>query len=174
MAPAQLHRSRDLVVLPAALLLAAAPAYAQDPALRASAPGATPLPSPVVVPLDADSLARHRHVPLPPPTPSAPLSCSGVPLADLLDGAGVLQAGTTGPSPPPRYVLAASEDGRRVLFSLAELDPSTGDTHAFVVDHCESHAGQSPRLALQLLTSDRGRSGRNLDHVASITVVTAP
>lgn len=129
-------------------------------------------PSPLVVPLDAATLAALPREALPPDPRDGPGRCEGVALHVLLRAAGALPGGSGGDL--DRYVLVAASDGGRALFSLAELLPAHGATGVFVADRCDGAplpAGAGP---LRLSIPATPRSARALRGVVAITVVAAP
>ncbi len=138
------------------------------PRLRASSPRAA---SPHVVPLDDGALARARTTDVQVAFGGRPVACRAVPVDALLQDAGVLPAGSGG----ARYVLATARDGRRVLFSLGELDPRGGGRRVVVTRDCDdggNGAGTGRRRVL--LALDDATPARRLDGVDALVVVAAP
>ncbi|QCO67171.1 hypothetical protein E5843_04145 [Luteimonas yindakuii] len=146
---------------------------AHDPRLRASVPRAPAVPSPVAVPLDAMTLSSVPRRRITARAAERTLHCEGVPLFELLRATGSVPAGPLHGPQLSRYVLAQARDGRRVLFSLAELDPAPGGPAIDVVDRCN---GDVPGLAdapLLLVDGDLD-DARSLSGLHTLTVVVAP
>lgn len=100
-----------------------------------------------------------------------PVACRAVQVDALLQDAGVLPAESGG----ARYVLATTRDGRRVLFSLGELDPRGGGRRVVVTRDCDDDgngAGTGRRRVL--LALDDATPSRRLDGVDALLVVAAP
>lgn len=154
---------------------AAAPSTPRhDPRLRASPPRPPAVPSPVAVPLDAATLSRLPRSPVQARVRDRTLRCEGVPLVALLRAGGAMpEAPLHGPH-LARYVLADGRDGARVVFSLAELDPHTGNRAAWVVDRCDGAALDADSGPLRLLVPDDARAVRGVRQLEAITVVVAP
>jgi len=157
-----------------ALLPAAAHDHAQDPALRASQPEPPGIASPVPVSLDDATLAALPRESVSARVHEATLHCEGVPLVALLRASGAIPEGRLGSPHLARYVLADARDGYRVLFSLAELDPGTGNRAAYVVDRCDGKALGDDTGPLRLLVPDDVRPARGVRQLDAITVVVAP
>jgi hypothetical protein len=132
------------------------------PRLRASPPRAA---SPVVVPAGAEVLAQARAVDVRVDVDGRATACRAVALATLLDRAGVF--GTS--AGDARYVLAVSGDGRRVLFSLAELDPRAGARRVMITRDCDGGGGAGVLHAL-----DDATPARRLAGIDALVVVMAP
>lgn len=149
-------------------------AHGQDPALRASQPPPPVIASPVSIPLDAsrlDGLARHAVVAR---VHEAELHCEGVALIDLLRANGAIPEGRLDSPHLARYVQVDARDGFRVLFSLAELDPGTGDRAAWVVDRCDGQPLDDATGPLRLLVPGDARGARSVRQLDAINVVVAP
>lgn len=174
------HARPSPVPLAGACLLALLPClalahdHAQDPDLRASSPAPTEIASPVTVPLDAATLGALERQPVEARVHEATLHCEGVPLVALLRASGAIPEGRLGSPHLARYVLASARDGYRVLFSLAELDPGTGDRAAFVVDRCDGQALDDEAGPLRLLVPGDVRAARSVRQLDALTVVVAP
>lgn len=148
--------------------------HAQDPSLRASPPAAPEIASPVTVPLDATTLAAPPRQPVSARVHATTLQCEGVALVDLLRASGAIPEGRLGSAHLARYVLAGARDGYRVVFSLAELDPGTGNRGVFVVDRCDGRALSTDDGPLRLLVPGDVRAARSVRQLDSLNVVVAP
>jgi hypothetical protein len=147
---------------------------AVSPHQHASTPQPPVLPSPLSIPLDADTLAT-----LPRETVSAVLNdrtlhCEGIPLVSLLRSADALPAQPIAGEALSRYVLVTARDGHRVLYSLAELEPSLGNHAVFLVDRCEGGPLDDEDGPLRLIAPHEFSDARWVRRVRWITVVTAP
>lgn len=149
-------------------------AAAQDPHLRASPPEAPAIRSPVAVPLEPAALAALPREAVSARVHETELACEGVPLFALLRASGAIPEGALRSAQLSRYVLVDARDGYRVLFSLAELDPSTGRRGAWLVDRCNGAALDDKDGPLRLLVPDDARAARSVRQVESISVVVAP
>lgn len=179
------HKTLLVAALPLLLAACAAtPARAQSPAPhdhaqshapestgRASEPVAR---SPLAVPLDAATLARLPRERLQASAHGKPLDCEGVALPALLRLAGALPAERLPGAQLARYVLVDARDGYRVLYSLAELDPGTGNAKVLLVDRCNGTPLPDNDGPLRLLAPGDVRPARWVRQVKSITVVDAP
>lgn len=146
-----------------------APAPRADPRLRASSPRP---PSPVVVPMDGDALARVPAMEMDVSFGRRHTACRVVAVHRLLEDARLLPV--TAPAGLERYVLAIAGDGRRVLFSLAELDPHTGGRRVVVTRDCNGGSGEGRGRGRVLLALDDATAARRLDGVETLVVVAAP
>lgn len=172
-APLPAHGPRDL---PARTAVDDRPApvaraVAGTPPLRASLPRSA---SPVVVPLDATALSTLPRETVAATTNGQAVTCNGIPLAALLRAAGAMSASPLRDDQLDRYVQVDARDGRRALFSLAELDASLGANPVFVVDRCDGAPLTAADGPLRLLAPREPRAARSLRQVRAITVVAAP
>ena len=170
-ATADTARDPGAVVVDAPAQPAALP---HDPRLHAAPPQATALPSPVVVPLDAGTLAALPRVPVAATTHDQALRCEGVALAALMQAAGAMPAGPLRGSQLGRYVQVDARDGYRAVFALAEFDPTLGNRAAFLVDRCEGKPLDERSGPLRLVVPGEARAARSVRQVRAITVVVAP
>ena len=98
----------------------------------------------------------------------------GVPLEELLRRAGVPQGQQLkGPS-MATYVIAAADDGYRVVFSLAELDSGILDSEVIVADTMDSAPLAAKDGPFRIVAPREKRPARWVRMLKSITVVTAP
>ncbi|WP_407352545.1 hypothetical protein [Luteimonas sp. R10] len=150
------------------------PQRVHDPTLRASAPRPPEVPSPVAVPLDAAARSRLPRERVRAEVNDEALQCEGVSLAELLRrNERAMPQRLHGPH-LARYVLATARDGRRALFSLAELDPATGSTRAYVVDRCGGAPLDRATGPLRLLVPSGGNAARNVRQLLAVAVIVAP
>ncbi|RYZ71210.1 MAG: molybdopterin-binding protein [Lysobacteraceae bacterium] len=145
-----------------------------SPHQHASSPQPGSQASPIAIPIDAATLARMPRQKIAATVQDSTLHCEGVAVADLLRASGVLSAEALEGAGLANYVLVTGRDGGRVVYSLAELDPSPGRPAVLLVDRCEGRplgAGTGP---LRMIAPADSRSGRWVRQVHSITVVGAP
>jgi DMSO/TMAO reductase YedYZ molybdopterin-dependent catalytic subunit len=98
----------------------------------------------------------------------------GVPLAALLEQAGVPQGEQIRGPWMASYVLAEAADGYRVVFSLAELDAGFLDSEVLVADTMDGMpigAGEGP---FKLVAPHEKRPARWVRMLKSLTVVQVP
>lgn len=178
-----MHITQTAHLLSAALLALFVPALAiahdhdasaQDPHLRASQPETPALASPVSIPLHAQALSGLPRHAVEARVHEATLACEGVSLVDLLRASGAIPDGPLRSAQLSRYVQVDARDGYRVLFSLAELDPGTGNRAAYVVDRCHGTALDANDGPLRLLVPGDVRAARSVRQLESINVVVAP
>lgn len=148
------------------------PAHATH--LPAAPPPAPVLPSPVVVPLDAGTLAALPRQPVPAIAHDHALDCEGVALPALLRATGAMPAEPLHGAQLSRYVLVQARDGNRAVFSLAELDPTLGAAKVFLVDRCDGQPLSPEDGPLRLLVPAESRAARWVRQVEAITVIVAP
>jgi DMSO/TMAO reductase YedYZ molybdopterin-dependent catalytic subunit len=97
----------------------------------------------------------------------------GVLLEELLHRAGVPQGEQLrGPS-MATYVIAAAEDGYRVVFSLAELDPGILESDVLVADTLDGAPLAAKEGPFRLVAPHEKRPARWVRMLKSLTVVTA-
>jgi len=147
---------------------------AHDPRLRASPPSASSLPSPVAVPLDAATLAALPREPITATAHGNTLHCDGIALPALLRATGAMPAEPLRGAQLTRYVQVDARDGYRVLFSLAELDPTLGNRRVFLTDRCEGKPLADDDGPLRLVVPDDARPARWARQVQAITVIVSP
>lgn len=167
--PAASPPSRDAVAG-----AAARSSSAHDPRLRASPPLASTLPSPVVIPLDTATLATLPRQAVTTTEHGEQLHCEAVPLPALLHAAGAMPSELLQGAQLTRYVLVAGRDGERVLFALAELDPTLGNRRLYLVDRCDGKPLADDDGPLRLIAPDESRAARWVRGVEAITVIVAP
>jgi hypothetical protein len=156
---------------------AAATETPRDPELRASEPDmAKPssIASPVVVPLNAAALASLPREPVTFTAHGHSMQCEGVSLLALLRANGTMPAEALHGEQLSRYVLVGARDGYRVLFSLAELDPTLGGTTVYLSDRCDGKPLSNDDGPLRLIVKDAARPARSAKQVVSIVVIVAP
>lgn len=163
------HR-RTLLALGLCCLSLQATAQDHGSHARASEPTA---PSPLSIPLDEEMRAGLPRIAVSATAHGKTMSCDGIGLSDLLRKAGGLPAELRGPA-LASYVLVAARDGYRVVYSLAELEPSLGNHAVFLVDRCEGEPLDHEDGPLRLIAPQESRGARWVRQVQSITVVAAP
>jgi len=139
--------------------------------LRASEPMS---PSPFVVPLDAETLAKLPRESVKASAHGQDLNCEGVALAGLLRATGAMPADPLRGPQLARYLLVTARDDYRAVYSLAELDPSLTDRRVLLVDRCDGKPLEADDGPLRLIAPSDARPARWVRQVKSLTVVTAP
>ena len=147
---------------------------AHDPRLHAAPPSAPPLPSPVVVPLDAAALASLPREPITATVHGSTLHCDGIPLLALLRASAAMPVEPLRGAQLTRYVQVDARDGYRVLFALAELDPTLGNRKIFLTDRCDGKPLPDDDGPLRLVAPEESRPARWVRQVEAITVIVAP
>ena len=99
-----------------------------------------------------------------------PLHCEGVALVDLLRRAGAMPEQPLRGAGLARFVVLSARDGYRVVFALAELDPSLGARSAWVVDRCDGKPLDDEAGPLRLLVPDDRRPARSMRQLDTIRV----
>ena len=131
-------------------------------------------PSPLSVPLDEAALATLPRTAVVVTAQGKTVTCTGVRLSALLTRAGVLSAEHLRGPALASYVLVTARDGHRVIYSLAELEPTLGNNNVVLVNQCEDKPLPDDSGPLRLIAPAESRSARWLRQVQSITVVAAP
>ncbi len=147
---------------------------AHDPRLHASAPATPPIASPVVVALDAATLAALPRQSITATAHDTTLHCDGIALPTLLRASAAMPTAPLRGAQLTRYVQVEGRDGYRVLFALAELDPTLGNRRVFLSDRCDGKPLANNDGPLRLIVPDDVRPTRWLRQVESITVIVAP
>ncbi len=159
---------------PSAITNSPAEQPAHDPRLHAAPPSAPPLPSPVVVPLDAATLAALPREPVTATAHGKTLHCDGIPLFALLRASAAMPTDPLRGAQLTRYVQVDARDGYRVLFTLAELDSTLGKRKVFLTDRCGGKPLSDDDGPLRLVVPDESRAARWVRQVEAITVIVAP
>lgn len=94
----------------------------------------------------------------------------GVPLTALLEKAGVALGEHLRGKELAAYVLAAAEDGYRVLFSIAECDPKLSGTEVLVADAADGKPIDEKSGPLRLVVPGDHRPARWVRQVDAIVV----
>ena len=162
----------SMTLIAPALLCIAMQASAQDHGghARASEPTA---PSPLVIPLDADTRASLPRAQVTATEHGQALDCEGVELHALLQKANALPAELSGTA-LASYVLVTARDGYRVVYALAEFDPSLGKNRVVLADRCDGQPLGEEDGPLRLVAPSEARPARWVRQVKSVTVVRAP
>ena len=145
-----------------------------DPRLRAAPPRAASLPSPVVVPFEAATLAALPRETVATTANGEALRCEGVELATLMQAAGAMPVEPLRGAQLGRYVQVDGRDGGRVVFALAEFDPTLGNRAAFLVDRCDGKPLDDEVGPLRLVVPGEARPVRWVRQVEAITVIVSP
>ena len=180
---------KDLPILFATLLLliCGVPpmAQAQAPAQSSAAPAAQPaseaaltvggdIPTPLSLSLDDLRQMPRKKLTVTNSHNRKQETYEGVPLADLLKRAGMLQGEKLRGAAMTDYVIAEGADGYRALFAAAELDSSFQDSDVIVADTMDG-APLGPREGpLKLVAPHDKRPARWVRMLRSITIGKAP
>jgi DMSO/TMAO reductase YedYZ molybdopterin-dependent catalytic subunit len=161
-------------VLLAAQLLAQAPrtdaqASAASGELRISGAVSTPL---ILTTSDLKKMPR-KTVTVVNPHNKKTETYDGVLLEELLHRAGVPQGEQLRGSSMATYVIAAAEDGYRVVFSLAELDSGILESGVIVADTMDGAPLALKEGPFRLVAPHEKRPARWVRMLKSITVVRA-
>ena len=130
-------------------------------------------PSPLSVPLDGATLATLPRTGVAVTANGRTVTCTGVRLSALLTRAGVLSAERLRGPALASYVLVTARGGHRVLYSLAELEPTLGNNNVVLVNQCDGKPLPDDSGPLHLIAPEE-RPARWVRQVQSITVVAAP
>jgi DMSO/TMAO reductase YedYZ molybdopterin-dependent catalytic subunit len=95
----------------------------------------------------------------------------GVSLEELLRRAGVPQGENLRGAALATYVLAEANDGYRVVFSLAELDPGIVESEVIVADTMDSATLGANQGPFRLIAPEEKRPARWVRMLKSLTVV---
>lgn len=146
--------------MPALLSLAfAAPALAQSPGRIA---------------VDAESIATLPRQEVSGTLHDTPMRCEGVPLVALLRKTGLMPDGPLRGRELARSLHVQARDGYVVAFSLAELDPHTGNRAVFVADRCDGEPLGEADGPLRLVVPDDLRGARWVRQMESIALTPGP
>ena len=155
-------------------LVARAEEPAHTPHQHASPPGASLAASPITVPLDESALAAFPRQAVTATAHGQALQCEGIPISNLLRAAKALPEEPLRGQSLASYVLVTAHDGYRVVFSLAELEPTLGNNQVLLVDRCDDKPLSREEGPLRLIAPNESRPARWVRQVQSITVVAAP
>ena len=97
----------------------------------------------------------------------------GVPLQEILNRAGVPQCEQMRGPAMASYLVAEAEDGYRVVFSLAELEPGIGNAEVIVADTMDGEPLGPKQGPFKLVAPHDKRPARWVRMLKSITVVRA-
>ncbi len=158
-------------VATALLLLGAVSSLRAQDHSHASDPSS---PSPLSVPLDEAALATLPRTAVVVTAQGKTVTCTGIRLSALLTRAGVLSAEHLRGPALASYVLVTARDGHRVIYSLAELEPTLGNNNVVLVNQCDDKPLPDDSGPLRLIAPEEPRPARWLRQVQSITVVAAP
>jgi hypothetical protein len=98
----------------------------------------------------------------------------GVAVEEILKRAGVPQGEQMRGSAMASYVLAEAEDGYRVVFSAAELDPGMVDSEVIVADTMDGAPLGAKQGPFKLVAPHEKRPARWVRMLKSLTVVRLP
>lgn len=118
--------------------------------------------------VDADALAALPRQEVSGTLHDTPMRCEGVPLVALLRDKGLMPDGPLRRDHLARSLRVQARDGYAVAFSLAELDPATGNRAVFVADRCNGKPLDEADGPLRLVVPDDVRGARWLRQLESI------
>jgi len=98
----------------------------------------------------------------------------GVPLAELLQKAGLPSGEELRGGLLARFLLVTGHDGYRVVFSLPELDPAFTGSRALLADHMDGAALPAGQGPLRLVIPGEKRESRWVRMVERIELLSAP
>jgi len=98
----------------------------------------------------------------------------GVPLAALLERAGVTFGATLRGARLATYVVVDAADGYRSVFAIAELDSAFADKQILLVDRKDGAALSADEGPLRVVVPDEKRPARWVRQVTGIRVLSAP
>lgn len=99
---------------------------------------------------------------------------AGVDLRALLTRAGVPEGTAVRGAALRMYVVAEATDGYRVLFSLAELEPSLTDAPVIVADHRDGAALEEHEGPLRIIAPEQKRPARWVRNLARLSIQQIP
>jgi DMSO/TMAO reductase YedYZ molybdopterin-dependent catalytic subunit len=95
----------------------------------------------------------------------------GVPLAEILNKAGIPAGKEMRGKALAGYVLVEARDGYQVVFSLGELDPGLAGTRVFVADQRDGKPLPAQQGPIRLVVSTDKRPARSVRMVERLHVV---
>ena len=125
--------------------------------------------------LSADDIAKLPHVAITATEHDGSTShYAGVPLKDLLRGAGAPTGGDVKGAPARSYLAVQGSDGYVALYSLAEVDTVASDCAPILADQRNGN-GIDPSFGPFRVVAPCDRThARWVEHVTSLTIVTIP
>lgn len=102
------------------------------------------------------------------------VSYEGVPLASLLEKAGVRFGETLRGKRLATYLLAEAADGYRVVFALPELDPAFTDHVILLADRADGHPLDNKEGPFRIVVPDAKRMARSVREVTALKILQAP
>lgn len=158
-----------LFALAATALFSAQVALAQSPA-SVEVVG----PTGVKRSLSAAQLAKLPHVELQATSHEVTAKYRGVPVGELFALVGTPSGDSLRGASLASYVLVEAADGYRVVFALAEFDPSFGNRTVILADLKDGKPMDARTGPFQLISPDEKRPARWVRQVTRISVVQLP
>ena len=172
---ARLRASRRIAglarLLPLLLACVLTCAHAKDPV----APGGVEIGGEIVrhEHLTIDELAKLPHVHVHASAHGVDADWDGVPLIEILRAAGAPGGDTLRGPALALYVRISAADGYRVVFALAELDPSTGNAQAILADRRDGKPLGADDGPLRVIVPGDKRPARWVRQVIAIDLLKA-
>jgi hypothetical protein len=123
------------------------------------------------VPLAFDGLLRQ---PVEATLHGETIQCEGVSLIELLRHAGAMDEAPLKGADLSRVVVLTARDDYRIVFTLAELEPTLGARRVYVVDRCDDKPLDADTGPLRVLVPDDQRGARSLRQLDAIRVEALP
>ena len=99
------------------------------------------------------------------------IAYEGVPLAEILNKAGIPSGKEMRGKALAGYVLAEARDGYQVVFSLGELDPGLAGTHVIVADRRDGKPLSAQQGPIRLVVTSDKRPARSVRMVERLHIV---
>ena len=124
--------------------------------------------------LSSDDLAKMPRSSVTVEEDGTPIQYQGVQLSEILKRAGASQGAALRGRALASYVLAEASDGYRVVFSLAECDPSVTDNPILVADQRDGKPLFQYQGPFRLIVAHDKPAARGIRMLTKLTVVQLP
>jgi DMSO/TMAO reductase YedYZ molybdopterin-dependent catalytic subunit len=156
------------ILIPVLCCVAAAAQTAPDATDKLIVDG--DIPAPLTLTL-ADLAKMPRETATLAAMDGAKIACEGVPLAEILNKAGIPSGHEMRGKALAGYVLAEARDGYQVVFSLGELDAGVGATRVTVADRCDSKPLSAQQGPIRLVVATDKRPARSVRMLERLHIV---